>query len=119
MAIYLGDLEIWLSETQVHGGYDEQVEQGRRKQASQDDDRHRVFDLLTWNIAGDHQGYQGQPGGQRSHHDRRDPLARPALDQLWTKNLAFLLLQLLKVADYHDPVGGSDPNGPQQSNHRP
>src|SRR3990172_11624520 len=87
-----GKLSPGLPKTQVQGRHDEQVEQRRSDQAAHNDDGHGELDLAAGNTPGNHQGYQGQPGGERRHHDRRNPFARPALDQLGAEGLAFLLL---------------------------
>src|SRR5438093_1310504 len=75
----LKDSSCWLllrpPETQVQGGHDEQIQQGRRDQPSQDDDGQRVLDLVPGDIAGDHQGNDRQTASQRGHENRREPFA--------------------------------------------
>ena len=106
------------TKTQIQRGYNQQVEHGRTEQAPQDDDGHRVFDLLTGDIAANHQGHQGQPGCQRRHHDRCDPLTRAALDKGRAKGFALLLFQMLEVADHHDSISGGDPQDSEQPDER-
>ncbi len=41
------------------------------------------------------QRHERQPGGQRGHQDRREPLPRPAQDEVGPERLAFVLLEVL------------------------
>src|SRR5439155_22367422 len=83
-----------LPEPQVQGGDDEQVEQRRREQAAQNDDGHRVLDLVARKIAGHHQADDGQPGCQHRHQDRRNPFACPPQDEARAKRFAFVTLHM-------------------------
>ena len=48
------------AEAQVQRRHDEQVEQRRRHEPTEDDDGHRVLDLVAGNATGNHQGDDGQ-----------------------------------------------------------
>src|SRR5918996_1072050 len=89
---------------QVKGGDDEQVEQRRSDETTQDDDRHRILDLVTGNLAGHRQGEQSRCGGYRGHQDRRQPLSRPAQDQPGTEGFALIALEMLTVVDQKNAV---------------
>ena len=111
-------LLLVLSEAQVEGGDDEQVEHGRGDQATQDDDGHRVLDLVAGDIAGDHQGHQGQSRRQGGHQDWREPIPRSPQDEPGTERLAFFPLEVLIVIDQHDAVARGYPKDREEAHQR-
>src|SRR5207249_12169330 len=68
--------------------------QCRSNQAAQDDNCHRVLDLVTRDVSCNHQRYQGQAGGQGRHQDRRKALHRTTQRELRTERLALVLLEV-------------------------
>ena len=97
-----------LAEAQVERRHDEEIEQCRCHQATEDDSRHRVLDLVARDRAGPDQRHQSQACGERGHQNRREPLLRALKDQPGPKGHAFVPLQMLEVGDHHDSVSGGD-----------
>src|SRR6478609_8160796 len=54
-----------LPEAQVKGWHDEQVEQGRRQQPAENDNRQRILDLMAGSVPEHNQWHHRQPGRQR------------------------------------------------------
>jgi hypothetical protein len=107
-----------LAQEQVERWHDEQVEQRGADQATGDDDCHRVLDLLPGDVAGQQERHEGEPGRQRGHEDRRQALLRALDDQLRPEGHAFLVLQVLVVADEHDAVAGDDAEDGEEADER-
>ena len=97
-----------LREAEVQRRHHEQVDERGCNQSAHDHDRHRVLDLLPGDPAGDDQGDEGEARGQRGHHDRGDPLTGTLDDQVGTERHALVVLEVLEMADHHDPVAGHD-----------
>ncbi len=109
---------LLIPEPQVQGGHDEQVEHRRGDQATQDNDGHRVLDLVAGDVAGDRQGHQGQPRRQCRHQDRGEPFPRPPQDEPGPERFAFVPLKMLAVVDQHDAVARRDPKHREESDER-
>src|SRR5215204_3910439 len=99
---------LTLPEAQVQRGQYEQVKQSRGHKPSQNDDRHRVLDLITGYAASYRKRYQRQSRSRGGHQNRRKPLLGPAQHQTGPKLLALFVLEVLEVADHQDPVSSRD-----------
>jgi len=75
--------------------------------------------IVTRQVTGDGQRNQRQPGRERGHEDRRQPLAGAPDNEFAAERLAFLPLEVLEVVDHHDPVPGGDPEHREEADERP
>src|SRR3954467_3790838 len=98
-----------LAEAQVEGRNDEQVQQRRGDEAAHDDDRERVLELVPRDVARERERQEGEPGGERRHEDRREPLPCARKDKRRPEDLALLALEVLEVVDHEDAVARGDP----------
>ena len=96
----------------------EEVEQRRGDQAAQDDDRHRVLDLVARDAAGDDQRHQGQARSPGRSSGSATAAPAPRAGPARAERLALLALQMLVVADQHDPVAGRDPQDGEEADQR-
>ena len=63
-------------------------------------------------------GITREPGRERGHHDRREPLARAAQHQLRAERLALVAFEVLVVVDHHDAGPGRDPEDREEPDQR-
>ena len=69
-----------------------------------------MLDLVAGNVAGDHERHEREPGRERRHQDRREPLRRAAQDELRGRSVSpSVSLEVLEVVDHQDPVARGDP----------
>src|SRR5262249_39191435 len=114
-----GDSTTERSESQVERREHDQVEPGRCDEAAQDDESHRPHDLEAGDVAEEHHGQEGHPGGERRHDDRSHAFAGATLNQLGTERFALVVLDLLIAVDEQDAVARSDAEERQESHQRP
>src|SRR6266542_2156923 len=107
-----------LYETQVQRRDHEQVQERRCDQPTEDDEPHRILDLLARDLSPDHEGDQGQSRGEGGHQDRGEPLARTTSNELGPERFPLVFLQVLIMADHHDAVPGHDPQHREKPNER-
>ena len=106
------------SESEIQRGDDEEVQQRRGDQAAEDDDRHRMLDLVAGLRAAEHDRHQRQAGGERGHQDRREPFLGAAQHQVAAERHPFLDLEMPVVADQHDAVARGDAEDGDESDER-
>ena len=77
-----------------------------------------MLDLVARRVAGDHERHEREPGRERRHEDRREPLERAAHDQLRAEGLALEALEVLEVVDHEDAVARGDAEDGEEPDQR-
>ena len=95
----------------------EEVEQRGTDQASENDRRDGVKNLLPRFARCQHQRHQGDPGGESRHHHRCDAFPARPLNHLASKALALMLHQMQIVGDEENAIARRNATQRDEANH--
>ena len=92
---------------QIDNRNDEAIQEGRGKQSSQNNFRHRALYLIAGKVTAECQRDQCQCAGQGCHQNRIQAIQRTAYHTV-VHSVAFFLLQVVVMADQQHAVSGGD-----------